>query len=252
MASRTARPCWPSTAWPGGRCTGFGSRQFKGVYFEGNPRFEPFHRYEYPGIHRMLLWAVRGAMFCRRKDRFVITSGYRRRNDNEDHARRITNHQGKAIDIAFKPAPGRARNVPADCSLARVCIVETADAQIGWSAAIRTALEPSEIAPTWSTPTRAVTRQNNWATRRSARMRGSSTATDRSTFARPRRPDGADRGRWGARIKEVTLRTWGSTRLGSFRWATAQIPGLAFRQDGRPSFSANRRWRRRRPTPAGP
>jgi hypothetical protein len=45
-----------------GICTGFGQGKFKGLYYQ-KQKAEAFHRYEYPGIHRMALWAYRAAMF---------------------------------------------------------------------------------------------------------------------------------------------------------------------------------------------
>lgn len=135
---------------PCGRCGGFGSGQFRGEYIEGKPRTEAFHRYEYPGVHRMLLWAVRAARFYMGEGQLVITSGYRCVQDNANHRRTTTNHHGKAIDVQFAPGSGPRGKVTAeDCDAARGRIVETADAQVGWGARNRKALEPANIAPTW-------------------------------------------------------------------------------------------------------
>jgi hypothetical protein len=135
---------------PCGRCGGFGSGRFRGEYVAGKPATEPFHRYEYPGMHRMLLWAVRAARFYAGPGGFAITSGYRCAFDNDDHGRSTTNHHGKAIDIVFAPrGRARARNAKAHCDAMRGLIVETADAQVGWHARNRKALEPADIAPTW-------------------------------------------------------------------------------------------------------
>ena len=135
---------------PCGQCGGFGRGQFKGSYLAGQPHTEAFHRYEYPGVHRMLLWAVRAAFFYMPEHRFTITSGYRCSIDNVQHGRTTTNHHGKAIDIDIVPQPGESKQDDMDkCDAARGCLVSTADAQVGWSAANRKALEPSNIAPTW-------------------------------------------------------------------------------------------------------
>ena len=135
---------------PCGRCRGFGSGRFKDQYVSGKPLAEAFHRYEYPGVHRMLLWAVRAARFYLEPGGFVVTSGYRCSLNNADHGRATTNHHGKAIDVVFTPRAGaKPRNAQADSDAARGLIVETADAQIGWGARNRKALEPPEIAPTW-------------------------------------------------------------------------------------------------------
>ena len=135
---------------PCGECGGFGQGQFKGRYHAGRPRAEAFYRYEYPGIHRMLLWAARAAFLYLPGHRFVITSGYRCSVNNAQHGRSSTNHHGKAIDMDIVAKPGEDKGDDMlKCDGARGCIVETAHAQIGWSASNRKALEPSNIAPTW-------------------------------------------------------------------------------------------------------
>jgi hypothetical protein len=135
---------------PCGQCEGFGQAQFKGRYVTGQPKLEMFNRYEYPGIHRMLLWAVRAAFFYMPQHEFVITSGYRCSVNNIQHGRTSTNHHGKAIDIDIVTKRGEdKRDDMTKCEAARGCIVETAHAQVGWAASNRKALEPSNIAPTW-------------------------------------------------------------------------------------------------------
>lgn len=135
---------------PCGECGGFGSGRFKGRYFSGKPRMEAFNRYEYPGVHRMLLWAVRAVFFYMKEHKFLITSGYRCSVDNAKHDRTTTNHHGKAIDIDIVAIFGEDKQDDmVKCESIRGRIVETADAQIGWTAANRKALEPSHIAPTW-------------------------------------------------------------------------------------------------------
>lgn len=131
-------------------CGGFGSGQFKGRYLAGRPKAEAFHRYEYPGVHRMLLWAVRAAFFYMPEHQFTITSCYRCSVDNDRHRRSTTNHHGKAIDIDIVQKPGEDKQDDmVKCEAGRGRIVSTADAQIGWTAPNRKALEPSSIAPTW-------------------------------------------------------------------------------------------------------
>jgi len=135
---------------PCGKCDGFGRRRFKARYLGGRPRAEAFHRYEYPGVHRMLLWAVRAVFLYMPEHRFVITSGYRCGTDNASRGRTSTNHHGKAVDIDIAAHPGEdKRSDMIKCDAARGRIVSTADAQVGWTAANRKALEPSGIAPTW-------------------------------------------------------------------------------------------------------
>lgn len=135
---------------PCGKCGGFGRGQFRGRYLAGRPKIEAFHRYEHPGVHRMLLWAVRAAFFYIPEHRFVITSGYRCSINNANHGRSSTNHHGKAIDIDVVAKSGEdKRDDMVKCDAVRGRIVSTADAQIGWNAVSRKSLEPSTIAPTW-------------------------------------------------------------------------------------------------------
>ena len=135
---------------PCGKCGGFGQGRFKRRYLPGRPKLEAYHRYEYPGVHRMLLWAVRAALFYMPQHKFVVTSCYRCEIDNQRRGRTSTNHHGKAIDldIVLRPDQDKREDMIL-CDAARGRIVETADAQIGWSARNRKALEPSSIAPTW-------------------------------------------------------------------------------------------------------
>jgi len=133
-----------------GSCGGFGRGRFKGKFTAGKPRTEAFNQYEYPGIHRMLLWAVRAVFFYLPEHQFVITSGYRCETDNRQHGRGSTNHRGKAIDIDVPLLRGEdKRDDMAKCDAIRGRIVETANAQVGWTASNRKSLEPSSIAPTW-------------------------------------------------------------------------------------------------------
>jgi predicted chitinase len=81
-------------------CAGFGDGTGKDTY-GGNAKSEKFHRYEYPGIHRSLLFGIKALQFYFSKQTTYkidqITSGYRCRFKNYT----TTNHQGKAIDIQF-------------------------------------------------------------------------------------------------------------------------------------------------------
>ena len=132
-----------------GVCGGFGRGLFKGKY-NGAVKVEAYHRYEYPGIHRMLLWAYRAAMFysAPRGWKLMVNSGYRCSEDNRQHGRSSTNHHGKAIDIDILGAPSKMIDRER-CNALRGLLVERANAQIGWSAANRKSLEPADIAPTW-------------------------------------------------------------------------------------------------------
>lgn len=135
---------------PCGVCEGFGQGKFKGKYRTGKPRIEAFYRYEYPGIHRMLLWAVRGLFFYCKDTEFIVTSGYRCSENNRQKGRTSTNHHGKAIDIDVVPRQGEDKRDDMNrCNTVRGVAVEKSNAQIGWDAANRKSLEPSSAAPTW-------------------------------------------------------------------------------------------------------
>ncbi len=137
-------------ACPCGVCSGFGQGQYKGRYRSGKPKEERFYRYEYPGVHRMLLWSVRAVFFYLPEFTFTITSGYRCSVNNEQKGRTSTNHHGKAIDLDVPLGPGEdKRDDMLRCNHIRSVLVETANAQIGWAAGNRKSLEPENIAPTW-------------------------------------------------------------------------------------------------------
>ncbi len=135
---------------PCGVCDGFGQERYKGKYKSGKPKVEMYCRYEYAGIHRMLLWAVRALFFFLPEHRFVITSGYRCGVRNEQTERNSTNHHGKAIDLDVIGMPGEDKRADMDrCDSIRGLLVERSNAQIGWHANNLKSLEPSSIAPTW-------------------------------------------------------------------------------------------------------
>jgi len=135
---------------PCGICAGFGQGRFRDEYRDGKPHVEAFHLYEYPGIHRMLLWAVRASWFYLPQHRFIITSGYRCAERNKQKGRTSTNHCGKAIDLDVPLGTGEdKRDDEQRCNAIRGLLVERSAAQIGWAARNRKSLEPSNIAPTW-------------------------------------------------------------------------------------------------------
>ncbi len=135
---------------PCGVCAGFGQGRFRGSYRGGRPHVEAFHRYEYPGLHRMLLWAVRAVFFYLPRYRFLITSGYRCGVRNRQTGRTSTNHHGKAIDIDVARRPGEDKRDDMNrCDEIRGVIVRRSNAQLGWLAPNMKALEPARIAPTW-------------------------------------------------------------------------------------------------------
>jgi len=80
-------------------CNGWGDHSGKGTYKTGSE--EKNHKYEYPGIHRSLLFGFKAMLFyLSKQDTYKfreISSGYRCRFKNY----MTTNHQGKALDIQF-------------------------------------------------------------------------------------------------------------------------------------------------------
>jgi peptidoglycan hydrolase-like protein with peptidoglycan-binding domain len=144
------------TAWPFdfgklkcpcGQCGGFGQNRFKGIY-RNNTRLEVYNRYEYPGIHRMLLWSVRAAYYQAglKGWRLTINSAYRCSIDGANHNRSSTNHQGKAIDLDIIGTDGTDRQ---RCDTLRYLLEEKANFQNGWNVPNRKSYEPATIAPTW-------------------------------------------------------------------------------------------------------
>ena len=135
---------------PCGQCGGFGRGQFKDTYVPGGEGQEQFNHYEYPGIHRLILWAARAVFHYLPEHSFVFSSGYRCNIDNQQHQRTTTNHRGKAIDLDISLRAGESKRDDADkCNAVRGKIVEVSNAQVGWDAKNRKALEPANIAPTW-------------------------------------------------------------------------------------------------------
>jgi hypothetical protein len=88
---------------PCNTCGGFGKGQFKGEY-NRTPHVERNHKYEYPGVHQSLLWAVSAVRYYSKDGNHRVTgisSGYRCWTDNNNKRRTSTNHMGKAVDITF-------------------------------------------------------------------------------------------------------------------------------------------------------
>ncbi|WP_103864611.1 PAAR-like protein [Aquimarina sp. I32.4] len=102
-----------------GTCDGFG----KGLYPEQKQDSsikEAYRKYEYPGIHRSLIWSLRAAMFYMHDHEEgkalgyslnKISSGYRCHENNKQNNRNTTNHMGKALDLHFNKNGIRTRNV---------------------------------------------------------------------------------------------------------------------------------------------
>ena len=134
---------------PCGKCSGFGQGKSRGKFRDGK-QTERNNLYEYPGIHRMLLWAVRAVMFYHPEYTFPISSGYRCSVYNEQKGRGTTNHQGKAVDLDPKPVEDDKLKDEERCEKIRYRIIETAKAVLDWSAPNRKSLESAKVgATTW-------------------------------------------------------------------------------------------------------
>lgn len=138
-----------------GLCGGFGYSKNQGVYLKGKPQVEAYYQYEYPGIHKAILYSYKACIFYAKRNNFptpVINCGYRCSENNKQHGRTSTNHQGKALDIDF-PAPKVTKeDVIADksrCDAFRELMTKFGNFQIAWNTLNQKALEPSSIAPTW-------------------------------------------------------------------------------------------------------
>lgn len=142
------------TACTCGTCGGYGDGSNKGQY-TGNTHTEAYHKYEYPGLHRSLFWALKAVMFYLEKDKSVytvnqISSGYRCREDNRIHGRSSTNHMGKALDIHFNKNGNRTRAVADIEAIRSDFFAKYLGAQFSWPAADKFSLETTaQGASTW-------------------------------------------------------------------------------------------------------
>ncbi len=137
---------------PCGECTGFGQGHFKGEYRK-EPHIEAFHKYEYPGIHKVILQCYRAVLFYAKTEGFdppFLSSGYRCHIRNQQKSRKSTNHMGKAMDFDFPRKPGEDKKEDSfRCDKFRGIMIEKSNFQIGWHGRNKKSLEPSNIAPTW-------------------------------------------------------------------------------------------------------
>ena len=96
------------------RCSdGWGKGLYSDQYLKTSIA-EPYRKYEYPGMHRSILWAVSAMKFYLEFSKSVyskydVNRGYRCWADNNFHSRKSTNHFGKAADIRFNKNGERTR-----------------------------------------------------------------------------------------------------------------------------------------------
>jgi hypothetical protein len=135
---------------PCGECDGFGNGWYKGEYREGKSRIERYHMYEYPGIHKVILWTYKAIQFyISRKGLFEampFTSGYRCSIRNDQKNRTSTNHYGKALDCQYVCPSGKKAEMH---DTIRDIATDKTNCQLGWAKPNKKALEPKFIAPTW-------------------------------------------------------------------------------------------------------
>ncbi|OXA91249.1 peptidoglycan-binding domain-containing protein [Flavobacterium hercynium] len=145
------------------KCKGFGNELYKSVYKRNKPKKEAFHDYEYPGIHRSLVWLIRSIMFYTsviEKDLGYelkcIFSGYRCWEDNKFNGRSSTNHMGKALDIHFSKNDKKVYKLNQIEEIRDKIILPYTNAQIRWEDIDLFSVEPSRksypkefIATTW-------------------------------------------------------------------------------------------------------
>jgi len=124
---------------------------------------ELYRKYEYPGIHRSLIWALRAFMFYTSgKEKALgytvkcISSGYRCEENNKQHKRSSTNHMGKALDLHFNKNGKRTQALKDIEEIREKILIPYANIQIRWKENNLFSVEPSTkkyptefIAPTW-------------------------------------------------------------------------------------------------------
>jgi len=127
-------------------CAGFGDGTGKGTY-RGDTTREAMHKYEYPGIHRSLLFGFKALQFYISKQTTysigLISSGYRCRFMQ----RVTTNHQGKAIDIQFNKGTWLIRgqvykNIQALTDIRDNIVIKNLNAKSSWTSPNNYGLEP--------------------------------------------------------------------------------------------------------------
>lgn len=122
-----------------------------------------YRKYEYPGIHRTLIWVEKAIKFHlanheKSKNLRVglIFSGYRCNENNRINGRKSTNHMGKALDLHIYGLSNKA-NTEKNADVVRDLLVNYTNAEYRWKKSNVIALEPSSrnkigkefIATTW-------------------------------------------------------------------------------------------------------
>ena len=143
-------------------CNGFGNGLNSNE--RGNSKIlEMYRKYEYPGIHRTLIWVEKAIKFYlanqekSKKLRVgLIFSGYRCNANNRQKGRKSTNHMGKALDLHIYGVSNTS-NTEATANTVRDLLLKYTKAEYRWKGKNVIALEPSTrnrigkefIATTW-------------------------------------------------------------------------------------------------------
>lgn len=123
---------------PCGQCPGFGNgknsneRNNSGI-------LEMYRKYEYPGMHRIILWTQRAIQFYLanfEKDKNLrvglIFSGYRCVINNRQHGRGSTNHMGKASDLHIYKLNDTSTTTE-NCNVVRDILIKYSGAKFRWN-----------------------------------------------------------------------------------------------------------------------
>jgi predicted chitinase len=130
------------------KCNGWGDGTGKGTYKTGSE--EKNHKYEYPGIHRSLLFGVKAMFFYLSVQETYsfrgVSSGYRCRFKNF----LTTNHQGKAIDLQFNKGTwqiqgAQEKNLAALRDIKDKIFAKYLDARTSWPDKNYFSLEPIDL-----------------------------------------------------------------------------------------------------------
>ncbi len=130
-----------------GKCPGFGKGRFLNTY-RNNVKDNAYYMYERPGIHKVIIYMIKYAMFINPKP-VIITCGYRCEDDNIRAGRTSVNHRGNAVDLDVIEKINDKKIDMLNSDALRGLLVYNSNCQIGWGDKNRKALEPASISPTW-------------------------------------------------------------------------------------------------------
>ncbi len=129
-------------------CQGFGDGSNKGKY-KYNDKKEKYHFYEYPGVHRSLLWGYKAFLFYleKTKSKYTvnsISSAFRCRFHSIFKGSETTNHFGKAMDILFDKNGVRTKKTSDVELIRKEYFVKYSGASIDWGVNNKFGLESTK------------------------------------------------------------------------------------------------------------